>query len=66
MRTDEYMKTSNPRIFAAGDVVGRMPLVTVAAMEGSIAARTWANSPAAPSESLRFFVRDRDSRRMGG
>jgi len=38
IKTDEYMKTGNPRIYAAGDVVGRMPLVTVAAMEGTIAA----------------------------
>ncbi len=38
VKTDETMKTSNPKIYAAGDVVGRMPLVTVAAMEGAIAA----------------------------
>lgn len=38
VKTDEYMRTSNQRVFAAGDVAGRMPLVTVAAMEGSIAA----------------------------
>ena len=35
--TDEYMRTSNPSIFAAGDVVGTIPLVTVAAMEGGLA-----------------------------
>lgn len=39
VKTDEYMRTSNPNIFAAGDVVGRMPLVTVASMEGAIAAQ---------------------------
>lgn len=38
VKTDETMKTSNPKIYAAGDVVGRVPLVTVAAMEGAIAA----------------------------
>src|SRR3989304_371590 len=38
VKTDKTMKTSNPKIYAAGDVVGRMPLVTVAAMEGAIAA----------------------------
>ena len=38
VKTDEYMKTGNPKIYAAGDVVGRIPLVTVAAMEGAIAA----------------------------
>lgn len=38
VKTDETMKTSNPKIYAAGDVVGRMPLVTIAAMEGAIAA----------------------------
>ena len=37
VKTDEAMKTSNPKIYAAGDVVGRMPLVTVAAMEGAVA-----------------------------
>ncbi|MFQ5465059.1 MAG: mercury(II) reductase [Thermodesulfobacteriota bacterium] len=38
IKTDDLMRTTGPRIFAAGDVVGRMPLVTVAAHEGSIAA----------------------------
>ncbi len=33
------MRTSAPHIFAAGDVVGRMPLETVAAREGYVAAR---------------------------
>jgi mercuric reductase len=36
--TDENMATSNPDIFAAGDVVGGIELVTVAAHEGAIAA----------------------------
>jgi len=41
--TDEHMRTSNPRIFAAGDVAGKMPLVTVAAAEGSVAAQNALN-----------------------
>ncbi|WP_048149404.1 dihydrolipoyl dehydrogenase family protein [Palaeococcus ferrophilus] len=36
---NEYMQTSNPRIYAAGDcAVGGLPLTPVAAVEGSIAA----------------------------
>ena len=37
--TDDTMRTSAPHIYAAGDVVGRMPLETVAAREGYVAAR---------------------------
>jgi pyruvate/2-oxoglutarate dehydrogenase complex dihydrolipoamide dehydrogenase (E3) component len=33
------MRTSNPHIFAIGDVVGRYPLVHVAIQEGELAAR---------------------------
>lgn len=36
---DEQMRTSAPHIFAAGDVVGKLPLETVAAREGYVAAR---------------------------
>ncbi len=39
IKTDDYMRTSNPEVFAAGDVVGRLPLVTVAAHEGAIASQ---------------------------
>ncbi|MBI4972479.1 MAG: mercury(II) reductase [Candidatus Omnitrophica bacterium] len=39
IKTDEYMRTSNPAIFAAGDVVGGIQLVTVAAHEGAVAAQ---------------------------
>jgi mercuric reductase len=35
---DEYYRTDNPDIFAAGDCVGKMALETVAAKEGSLAA----------------------------
>lgn len=44
IETDDYMRTSNPKIFAAGDVAGRMPLVTVAAAEGSVAAQNALNT----------------------
>lgn len=37
--TDAYMRTSNPRIFAAGDVTGGPAYVYVAALEGGIAAQ---------------------------
>ena len=43
IETDDYMRTSNHKIFAAGDVAGRMPLVTVAAVEGSVAAQNALN-----------------------
>lgn len=39
VQTDDYLRTSNPHVFAAGDVAGKLPLVTVAAAEGSIAAQ---------------------------
>jgi mercuric reductase len=38
IETDEFMQTSNPNFYAAGDCVGKLPLVTVAAMEGGVAA----------------------------
>ncbi|RLJ70739.1 mercuric reductase [Hydrogenivirga caldilitoris] len=38
IETNEFMQTSNPNIYAAGDCVGKVMLVTVAAMEGGIAA----------------------------
>jgi len=38
VKTDEGMATTNPDIFAAGDVAGGIELVTVAAHEGAIAA----------------------------
>jgi len=37
IKTDEFMQTTNPDIYSAGDCVGKMMLVTVAAAEGSIA-----------------------------
>jgi len=38
IKTDRFMRSSNPRVFAAGDVTGRLQLVTVAAHEGAVAA----------------------------
>jgi mercuric reductase len=38
IEVDEYMETSAPGIYAAGDVVGRMQLETSAAKEGAVAA----------------------------
>jgi len=38
VRTDAYMRTSNPDVYAAGDVTGRSMLVYVAAATGRIAA----------------------------
>ncbi|MCI0438952.1 MAG: mercury(II) reductase [Chloroflexi bacterium] len=38
IEVNEYYQTDNPDIFAAGDCVGKMPLETVAAKEGALAA----------------------------
>jgi len=38
IQANEFMQTTNENIYAAGDCVGKMMLVTVAAMEGGIAA----------------------------
>lgn len=34
VQVDEYQRTSAPHIYAAGDVTGQMPLVSVASMQG--------------------------------
>ena len=39
VRVDDQLRTSNPRVFAAGDVTGHAQLVYVAAYEGALAAR---------------------------
>ena len=38
VRVDEHYQTTNPNVSAAGDCIGRKPLETVAAKEGSLAA----------------------------
>lgn len=38
VETNEHLQTSNPKIYAAGDCVGKMALETVAAREGAVAA----------------------------
>ena len=38
IQVDDYYQTTSPHIFAAGDCIGKMPLETVAAKEGSLAA----------------------------
>jgi mercuric reductase len=38
IQVNDHYQTDNPHIFAAGDCVGKMPLETVAAKEGSLAA----------------------------
>jgi len=37
VRCDPVMRTDNPRVFAIGDVVGRLPLAHTASMEGHVA-----------------------------
>ncbi|GAB5601714.1 mercury(II) reductase [Thermus sp. FJN-A] len=39
VRVDEYLRTSNPRVFAAGDVAGLPQFVYVAALSGRVAAK---------------------------
>ncbi|MBI4497354.1 MAG: mercury(II) reductase [Chloroflexi bacterium] len=38
IQVNQYYQTDNPNIFAAGDCIGKMPLETVAAKEGALAA----------------------------
>ena len=38
VEVDEHYQTTNPKVFAAGDCIGKKPLETVAAKEGSFAA----------------------------
>jgi dihydrolipoamide dehydrogenase len=37
IRCDERMQTANPKVYAIGDVVGRLPLAHTASMEGRLA-----------------------------
>ena len=38
VQVDQHYQTDNPNVFAAGDCIGKMPLETVAAKEGALAA----------------------------
>ena len=39
VKVDEHLRTTNPRVWAAGDVTGHPQFVYVAASEGNLAAR---------------------------
>lgn len=51
IQVNQYYQTDNPDIFAAGDCVGKMPLETVAAREGSLAAE---NALTIPVRTLNY------------
>ena len=48
VKVDEYMRTSAPHIFAAGDITGRMMLVPPAIQEGFVAATNAVLGPTMP------------------
>jgi len=53
VKVDEFMQTSNPDIYAAGDVTGSNELVHVAVYEGQLAARNaFAQTPVAANHDL--------------
>ena len=51
IQVDQYYRTDNPDVFAAGDVIGKMALETVAAKEGSMAAE---NALTIPVRSINY------------
>lgn len=51
VQVNQYYQTDNPNIFAAGDCVGKMPLETVAAREGALAAE---NALTVPVRTLNY------------
>jgi len=51
IKVNEYYQTDNPNIFAAGDCIGKMPLETVAAKEGALAAE---NALTIPVRSINY------------
>ena len=51
IQVNQYCQTDNPNIFAAGDCVGKMPLETVAAKEGALAAE---NALTVPVRTLNY------------
>ena len=50
MKVDEYLQTTAPNIFAAGDVTGRLMLVPEAIHDGFIAATNAVRGPTIPLE----------------
>jgi pyruvate/2-oxoglutarate dehydrogenase complex dihydrolipoamide dehydrogenase (E3) component len=48
VKVDQYLRTSAPHIFAAGDVTGRLMLVSQAAPDGFIAATNAVQGPTTP------------------
>lgn len=51
IQVDQFYRTDNPDIFAAGDCIGKMPLETVAAKEASLATE---NAFTAPTRTLNY------------
>ncbi|MBI2935602.1 MAG: mercury(II) reductase, partial [Chloroflexi bacterium] len=51
IKVNQYYQTDNPKVFAAGDCVGKMALETVAAKEGSMAAE---NALTVPTRTLNY------------
>jgi len=51
VEVDDTYRTGNPHIYAAGDCIGKMPLETVAAKEGSLAAE---NALAGSAKTLQY------------
>ncbi|MBI4287454.1 MAG: mercury(II) reductase [Chloroflexi bacterium] len=51
IHVDQYYQTDNPSVFAAGDCIGKMPLETVAAKEGALAAE---NALTIPVRTLNY------------
>jgi dihydrolipoamide dehydrogenase len=50
VKVDEYLRTTAPNIFAAGDVTGRLMLVPEAIQDGFIAATNAVQGPSLPLE----------------
>ena len=55
VQVDEHYRTTNPNVFAAGDCIGRKPLETVAAKEGSLAAE---NALTGSQKSINYDLPD--------
>jgi mercuric reductase len=51
IQVNQFYQTDNPNIFAAGDCIGKMPLETVAAREGALAAE---NALTVPVRTLNY------------